>query len=155
MARMTPVHTEKRRRSIWDMLLLVVAVFMVFQGFANADPFPVLTGLGVGVFLALTRHTRYELYQDALVIRFFAPRKIVVPLAEVQDVRLVKLPLGGPALLVSRSRGGGLAIMPADPEGFLALLQAGPGSKTPTPDAEADDAPKPAPRRRRAPRRRL
>ena len=152
---MTPVHTEKRRRSIWDMLLLAVAVFMIWQGFVTGDALPVLTGLGVGAFLFLTRHTRYELFQDALVIRFMAPRRIVVPLAEVQDIRLVRLPLGGPALLVQRTRGGGLAIMPADPEGFLARLQAGTGAKTQPPEPETADAPKTAPRRRRPPRRRV
>ena len=152
---MTPVHTEKRRRSIWDMLLLAVAVFMIWQGFVTGDALPVLTGLGVGAFLFLTRHTRYELFQDALVIRFMAPRRIVIPLADVQDVRLVRLPLGGPALLVQRARGGGLAIMPADPEGFLARLQAGTGTKAHPPEPETADAAKPAPRKRRAPRRRI
>ena len=150
---MTPVHTEPRRRSIWDTLLLVVAGLMVVQGFITSDPVPVLFGLGVGAFLALTRHTRYELYQDALVIRFMAPRRIVIPLSEVQDVRIVRLPLGGPALLVQRASGGSLAIMPADPEGLLARLQARPGASPQPPKAETDDAPRPAPRRRRAPRR--
>ena len=154
---MTPVHTDKRRRSIWDMLLLVVAAFMIFEGLRTGDALPVLTGLGVGGFLFLTRHTRYELFQDALVIRFMAPRRIVIPLADVQDVRLVKMPLGGPALLVQRARGGGIAIMPADPEGFLARLQAGTGTgaKTRPPEPETPDPPKAAPRRRRAPRRRI
>ena len=154
---MTPVHTEKRRRSIWDALLFVVAGFMVVQGLLSGQAAPVLTGLGVGVFLFLTRHTRYELFQDALVIRFMAPRRIVIPLADVVDVRMVKLPLGGPALLVQRARGGGLAIMPSDPEGFLARLKAGPGIKTPSPKPETEtaDAPRPAARRRpRPPRRR-
>ena len=149
-----PTHTEKRRRSVWDTLLLVVAGLMIIQGFATSDPMPVLFGGGVGAFLALTRHTRYELYQDALVIRFMAPRKIVIPLAELQDVRLVKMPLGGTALLVQRASGGALAIMPADPEGFLARLQARPGADSqPKPEDGAADGP--APPRRRAPRRRL
>ena len=152
---MTPVHVDKRRRSIWDTLLFVVAGFMIVQGLISGQLPPVLTGLGVVVFLFLTRHTRYELFQDALVIRFMAPRRIVIPLADVVDVRMVKLPLGGPALLVQRARGGGLAIMPSDPEGFLARLQAGPGIKTQPPKPETADAPRPAPRRRpRAPRRR-
>ena len=155
---MSPVYIEKRRRSMWDILILVVAGFMVIQGLLPPfDLVPVLFGVGVGVFVAYTRHTRYELYQDALVIRFMAPRTIVVRLAEVQEVRLVRLPLGGPALLVQRAGAGALAIMPADPAGFLARLQEGTGGKPKPPDTEpkADDAPSPASRRRRAPRRRL
>ena len=120
-----PTHTEKRRRSIWDTLLLVVAGLMIIQGFIPPfDPMPVLFGGGVGAFLAFTRHTRYELYQDALVIRFMAPRKIVVPLAEMQDVRIMKMPLGGRALLVHRAARGALGIQPADPEWFLTPLPA-------------------------------
>ena len=145
-----PTHTEKRRRSIWDTLLLVVAGLMIVQGFVAGDPIPVLFGGGVGAFLALTKHTRYELYQDVMVIRFMAPRKIVVPLAEMQDIRLVKMPLGGSALLVQRAGGGTLAIMPVDPEGFLARLQARPGAD-PQPKPEDGDAERPAPRRRRRP----
>ncbi len=151
---MNPVHTEKRRRSVWDMMLLAVAGLMVIQGFASSDPMPVLFGAGVFAFLALTRHTRYELYEDALVIRFMAPRRIVIPLAELQDVRIVKMPLGGPALLVQRATGGALAIMPADPEGFRARLQARPGADPP-PKPEDATAEQPGPRRRRPPRRRL
>ena len=151
-----PTYTEKRRRSIWDTLLLVVAGLMIIQGFIPPfDPMPVLFGGGVGAFLAFTRHTRYELYQDALVIRFMAPRKIVVPLAEVQDVRIMKMPLGGRALLVQRADRGALVIMPADPEGFLTLLQARPGADPPPPKLKDDDAEGQAPRKRRAPRRRL
>ena len=141
-----PTHTEKRRRSIWDTLLLVVAGLMIVQGFVGGDPLPVLFGGGVGAFLALTRHTRYELYQDVMVIRFMAPRRIVIPLSEMQDVRMVKMPLGGSALLVQRASGGTLAIMPVDPEGFLARLKAGPGAD-PQPKPEDDDAKRPAPRR--------
>lgn len=140
MARMTPIHTESRRRSLWDTMLLVVAGIIVVRGLATGEPLPVLTGVGVVVFLALTRHTRYELFHDALVIRFMAPRRIVVRLAEVQAIRLVKLPLGGPALLLQRASGG-LAIMPSDPEGFLARLQAEPGLKKQPPKRDTADAP--------------
>ena len=151
-----PTHTEQRRRSIWDTLLLVVAGLMIIQGFVPPfDPMPVLFGAGVGGFLAFTRHTRYELYQDALVIRFMAPRRIVVPLTEMQDVRMVKMPLGGSALLVQRASGGTLAIMPVDPEGFLARLKAGPGADPQPPKPEDGDAGRPASPRRRSPRRRL
>ena len=145
-----PIHTEKRRRSLWDTLLLVVAGLMIVQGFVAGDPMPVLFGGGVGAFLALTKHTRYGLYQDVVVIRFMAPRRIVIPLSELQDVRMVKMPLGGAALLVQRSTGGTLAIMPVDPEGFLARLKARPGAD-PQSKPEDGDAERPAPRRRRRP----
>lgn len=154
MTPIQPLHVEKRRRSIWDTLLLFVAGFMVIQGLVGGEVLPVLSGLGVGLFLFFTRHSRYELFEDVLVVRFMAPRTIVIRLADVQDVRLVKMPLGGPALLISRAGRGGLAIMPVDPEGLLARLKAAPGLKTQPAKPEADDAPGPAQRGRRGPRSR-
>ena len=152
----TPTYSAKRRFSIWDTALLAVAGFMLLQGiFIGGDVFRMVAGLGVGIFMVFTSHSRYDLYPDALVIRYKAPRKIVVPLSEVQDVRSAKLPFGGPALLIHRKGGRVLAIMPTDPEGFLSQINAGLSAKKEPPksNGDAQDEPgKPTPRRRR-PRR--
>ena len=150
----TPIHTEKRRFSIWDTALLAVAAFMLLQGLWVGDLIRLVIGLSVGIFLLFTSHARYELFQDALIIRYRAPRKIVIPLREVEDVRPTKLPFGGPALLIHRTGGRVLAIMPRDPEGFLSQIKAGLSAKEepPKPGGEADTH-KPTPRRR--PPRRL
>ena len=150
---MTPVFSAERRFSFWDPLLLVVAGFMLLQGFVAGNLIPIITALGVGAFLAFTKHSRYELYEDALVIRYWAPRRIIIPYSDVRDVRSVRLPFGGPSLLVDRQGGRLIAIMPKDPDGFRSQMQAAmaPKDEPPAPRERAD-RPKPTPRRRR-PRR--
>ena len=152
---MTPLHTDTRRFSFFDPLLLIVAAVMVFQGLTVAGLIPVLTGFGVAGFLAFTKHNRYDLYEDVLVIRYWAPRKIVIPLSEIQDVGSIRLPFGGPSLLLHRTRGRVLPIMPKDPETFLVHLKAGleAAKQPPSPVAE-DEPPRPRPRRRRPRRQR-
>ena len=160
---MTPVHSDTPRFSIWDPTLLFVAGMMLFQGLTGGGVLPILSGLGVGFYLWYTKHTRYDLFQDALVTRYRAPRTRVVPLNDVLSARFARMPLGGQALLIHRRRGGVLVITPKDPEGFLSHLEAGlrtlshleAGLRT------REEAPKPKPRaerfkptpRRRRPRR--
>ena len=147
---MTPVHTDTRRFSFFDPVLLFVAGILVLQGLMGNNGLAVLTGIAVVGFLAFTKHARYDLYADALVIRYWAPRKIIIPLSEIRDVGLVRLPFGGPSVLVHRRGGRVIAIMPKDPESFLAHMKAhlGTTEQRPSPAAPAA-APKPrAPRRR-------
>ena len=150
---MTPVHTDTRKFSFFDPVLLIMAGIMVVQGFTGGGELPVLVGIGLAVFLAFTKHTRYDLYGDALVIRYWAPRKIVIPLSEIRDVGSVKLPFGGPSVLVHRTRGRVLAIMPKDPVSFLAHMKTGleAAKHPPSPPAE-DEPPRPPRVRRRPPR---
>ena len=153
---MTPLHTDNRRFSLFDPVLLIMAGFMVFQGFTGGGDIPILAGIGVAVFLAFTKHVRYDLYEDVLVIRYWAPRKIIIPMSEIVDVGSVRLPFGGPSVLVHRTRGRVLAIMPKDTETFLTLLKASvEGAKQPrSAAAEDDEPPSPKPRRRRPRRQR-
>ena len=152
----TPVHTDTRRFSFFDPILLFVAAILVIQGLAGAGGLPILTGFAVAAFLGFTKHSRYDLYTDALVIRYWAPRKIVVPLSEIRDVGLVRLPFGGPSVLLHRTRGRILPIMPKDPESFLAHIKANMGAPQEPPKpapAAGNEAPRPRARRRRPPRR--
>ena len=153
---MTPLHTDTKRFSLFDPVLLIMAGFMVVQGFTGGGDIPILAGIGVAVFLAFTKHVRYDLYEDALVIRYWAPRKIIIPMSDIVDVGTVRLPFGGPSVLVHRARGRVLAIMPKDTETFLAMLKANLESakQQPSAAAEDDEPPRPRPRRRRPRRQR-
>ena len=147
---MTPVHTDTRRFSFFDPVLLFVAGILVVQGLMGNNALAILTGFAVAGFLAFTKHSRYELYSDALVIRYWAPRKIIIPLSEIRDVGLVRLPFGGPSVILHRSKGRILPIMPKDPEGFLAHIKANlDATPQPASPAAEQDAPKPRARRRR------
>ena len=150
---MTPLYTDTRRFSVFDPVLLIMAGFMVVQGFMGAGDIPILAGFGLAVFLAFTKHVRYDLYEDALIIRYWAPRKIIIPISDIVDVGAMRLPFGGPSVLVHRARGRVLAIMPKDQEGFLAQIKARLESEKQPPSPAAEDEP-PRPRtRRRRPRR--
>ena len=154
---MTPLHTDKRRFSLFDPVLLIMAGFMVVQGLTGGGDIPILAGIGVAVFLAFTKHVRYDLYEDAVVIRYWAPRKIIIPISDILDVGSVRLPFGGPSVLLHRTRGRVLAIMPKDTETFLTLLKASLESAKQPPraaSAEDDEPPRPKPRRRRPRRQR-
>ncbi len=147
---MTPLHTDKRRFSIFDPLLLVVAGMLLVQGLASGNPLPIMTAVGVGAFILFTRHSGYDLFQDVLLIRFRAPRKIVVQLSEIQDVRLMSLPFASRALVIHRRNGKHLVITPKDAEGFLSLLQDSLGTEPvrAAPEARLDagqDAPETGP----------
>ena len=151
---MAPVHIDTPRFSIWDPTLLVVAGVMFFLGVTGGGPLPILIGLGVGFYHWYTKHTRYDLFQDVLVIRYRAPRTKVISLSDVLSARLARMALDGQALLIQRQRGGVLVIKPKDPEGFLSHLEAGlrPREEPPKPKPQADMR-KPTPRRRRQARR--
>ena len=151
---MAPVHIDTPRFSIWDPTLLVVAGVMFFLGVTGGGTLPILIGLGVVFYHWYTKHTRYDLFQDVLVIRYRAPRTRVIPLIDVPSARFARTPLGGQALLIQRRRGGALAITPKDPEGFLSHLEAGLRTREepPKPKQRAGKS-KPTPRRRRQARR--
>ncbi len=152
---MTPVHTDRRKFNFFDPVLLIMGGIMVLQGLTGGGDIPILAGIAVAVFLAFTKHTRYDLYGDALVIRYWAPRKIVIPLSEIRDVGSVRLPFTGASLVLHRTGGRVLAIMPKDPVSFMEHIKAGlDTAKQPAPVSDAgDSAPEPRPRRRRPPRR--
>ena len=126
-----------------------VAGVFFFQGLSGDGLLPIVFGLGLVFYSLYTRHTRYDLFQDVLVIRYRV-RTMVVPLSGVQGGRLGKVPLSGQALLIQRQGGGLLVITPKDPEGFLSRLEAGLRAReaSPQPQPRAD-ASKPASRRPR------
>ena len=101
----------------------VVAGWLLIQGLAGGGPFPILAGLAGVAYSLYTRHTRYDLYHDAVVIRYLAPRTVVIRLSDVQSADVVRLPLAGPALLIQRTNGRRLLIRPSDEQGFLSRLR--------------------------------
>ena len=81
-------------------------------------------GLGGALWLVFTRHSRYDLFQDALVIRYLAPRTKVVLLSDIQGAELERLPFAGLVLLIRQRDGGRLVITPTDVDSFRSRLNA-------------------------------
>ena len=124
VAAVTPLYSDTPRFSLFTVAQPVIAGVLLYQGVTGGGALPILFGLGLGLFYLYKRPTRYDLFQDALVIRYRI-RTMVVPLSDVQGARLGKMPLSGQALLIQRRSGGPLVITPKDPDGFLSRLEAG------------------------------
>ena len=119
---MTPPYSDKSRFSFLDLALPVITGWLLIQGLTGGGYLPVLFGLGGAAYLLFTRHRRYDLFEDALVVRYLVPRTLVVYLSDVQEVRPMKQPMTGPVLLIQRKAGTRLMIKPADYDAFLARL---------------------------------
>lgn len=100
----------------------VLATAMVVLGAINLDQWSVVMGIGLLAYVWFTRHTRYEIFQDRLVIYYGTPRIRSVPLSGIAEVRLIRAPMGGQDLLVARKGGGVMVIRPRDAEVFAAAL---------------------------------
>jgi hypothetical protein len=122
---MTPDYSDKTRFSKMDLLLPIFAGWLLIQGVFGGEPLPILFALAGAAYLLYTRHKRYELFEDALVIRYFAPRTLVVYLADIQNVELLTQPMVGPVLVIQRKAGARLVIKPTNFDEFFSRLKAG------------------------------
>ena len=118
-----PIHSDRHRGSTLHMLSPVIAVVLVATGLLAGDLVTLAFGVVLSLFLWLTRPRRYEVFRDSLVINYGTQRRKILPLAEIEEVHLIRFPLGGQGLLVRRRRGLGMVIRPTDPERFLAWLE--------------------------------
>ena len=117
-----PIHTDRHRSSMLHLMSPALAAGLVVLGLVGLDPISLALGLGFAVYIWLTRQARYEIFHDTLVVRYWSPRKKVLPLTEIKDVQLVRLPWVGVALAVRNKEGRAVVIRPKDPELFLARL---------------------------------
>jgi len=116
-----PIHTDRHRSSMLHLLSPALAAGMIMLGLAG-EPFTLVLGLGFAVYIWLTRQARYEIFHDTLVVRYWSPRRKVLPLTEIKEVQLVKLPWVGVGLAVWSKEGRPIMIRPMDAELFLARL---------------------------------
>jgi len=117
-----PIHSDKHRGSALHMLSPAIAAVMVVMGLLQGDPVTLLLGVGLSLFVWFTRHARYEIFQDRLVIHYGQPRQKVLQLTEIKDVHLVQFGMGRHFLLIRGNRGQRIVLRPADPERFLERL---------------------------------
>jgi hypothetical protein len=91
-------------------------------GTLQADPVTVVMGAGLGLYIWLTRHSRYEVFPDRLVVSYMGPRRKTVPLADIEEVQVGRFPLGGEGLMIRRKGGWRMVLTPSDPERFAQEL---------------------------------
>ena len=97
--------------------IIVAALFVL--GIFGGDPIPIVLAIAMGLFIWFTRHSKYDIFSDRMIIHYGKPRQKIVPLNEIEQAHLV---LGGRGLFLKRKGSGGLLIRPRDPEAFKAHL---------------------------------
>lgn len=118
----TPLFTDKSRLSFMQLVPPALALYMVLLGITQGNMLGFVLGLLLGLYVVATFHFRYELYRDAFVIRYLALRRMAVPLSDISDAYLVRVPLRGQTVVIRREKGGPLLIRPGDAEQFLVRL---------------------------------
>lgn len=119
-----PLHTDKYRGSGLQLISPAVAGILILLGLFGFDPISLTLGVGLAIYTGYTRHTRYEIYSNGLLVRFMLPRRQTVPFSEIEEVGMVKLSMVGEVLAV-RKKGKGMGLMllrPSDPDLFLSKL---------------------------------
>ncbi len=127
-----PLHTDRYRGSGLQLISPVVAGVLILLGLLGFDPISFGLGVALAVYTGYTRHTRYEIYSNGLLVRFMLPRRQAVPFTEIEEAGMVKLSMVGEVLAVRR-KGKGLGLMlirPSDPELFLSKLNEARGGAT-------------------------
>jgi hypothetical protein len=123
MQQSRPLHSQRSRTSLIQLITPFLVSYLLVLGIAQGgDLFILFLAVLLALYFALTFHVGYDLYGDAVVIRYLAPRRRAVYLSNIQEVGLINVPLRGETLLIRQHNGGPLFIRPSDPTGFLARL---------------------------------
>ena len=120
MEQYEPLHADRHRSSFNLSLILSVAVAAI--GLVTSEPFVVVIGLGFAAFSWLTTPSQYMIFDDRLVIAYGKPRVRQVPFHQIDQVEVLRHPIGH-RLLVRLRNGRRLIIQPRDAEGFQSRFQ--------------------------------
>lgn len=100
-----------------------IALALVVLGVLRGDLVSAVMGVGLLAYVWFTKHVKYEIWLDQLVIYYGNPRRRSVPLAGIDDVRVVRASMGGQGLIITRKGSGALVLKPRDPAAFTAALE--------------------------------
>jgi hypothetical protein len=85
-------------------------------------PVPIVLGLAAIAFTLFKRHRRYDLFEDALIVRYLAPRVLAVYMRDIESVQVVRQPTVGPVVSIRRKAGANVIIRPSNPEEMASRL---------------------------------
>jgi hypothetical protein len=123
------LHSDKYRSSLWDFALPIVAGFAIVQGLSGGGDLPLIIGVLAAFWSLYTRHSRYDLLAQALIIRYSFPRTTMVLLTDVHNVTVASQSYGAAALVLQRTGARSIVIKPADRATFLSHLNDAIGKK--------------------------
>ena len=118
-----PIYSCRHRSTLTHLLSPIIAAAVLLFGFLVGDTYFFLMGAVFSLWVWLIRHGRYEVFHDRLVVYYGWPRRKVLLLAELEEVRLVQLGMGPRSVFIRRIRGLGMVLRPTDPDLFLERLE--------------------------------
>ena len=120
MEQYQPLHADRHRSSFNFSLILSLGVALI--GVVTGEPLVVVIGLAFAAFAWFTTPSQYMIFNDRLVIAYGRPRIRHVLFQQVDQVEVLKLPIGH-RILVRLTNGRRLMIQPRDAEEFQTRFQ--------------------------------
>ncbi len=123
LGRMTPAYSDSRALTARDRLTGFFGVALLIMGAVVQSEVQLVVGGALVLYLIFTRHRRYDLYADALVIRYIGLRWSRIPLTNVQSLDVVELPVAGKRLLLRLNNQRRVLLAPRGIERFIEELR--------------------------------
>ena len=120
---MNPVYTDENRLTLPDWLGWGLTAGVLIAGSLRASETLLVIGLLLLIYRLLTRHKRYELFPETLVVSYWGPRRTTVLLADIEEIMEVRRSSAVTGILVTKRDGRQLLVRPANPERFLQQLR--------------------------------
>ncbi len=122
MTPVTPTYSDRYRFAFNDLPAPIFGAWFLLQGFAGGGLLPIVLGLAAIAFTLFKRHRRYDLFEDALIVRYLAPRVLAVYMRDIESVQVVRQPTVGPVVSIRRKAGANVIIRPSNPEEMASRL---------------------------------
>jgi hypothetical protein len=120
-----PSYSNRYRFALSDLSGPVFSAWLLIQGITSGSLLPIVLGLAAVAFTLYKHHSRYDLFEDALVIRYLVPRPaLVVYLRDIESVQAARQPIVGLVVVIERKHGAKLVIRPGDSQEMVSRLNA-------------------------------
>ena len=113
-----PLHSQRRRLGPLDYVIAALGVWFTGTAIVNTELVSIVLLIVVVGAILYTTEWRYDLYSDTLVVRYILYRSTLVPLGDLDQVRLVSSGFLGRGILLQRSSGKRTFIRPIDLDEF-------------------------------------
>ena len=91
---MPPTYMDRYRFAFSDLPAPIFCAWFLIQGLTGGGPLSILFGLIGVVFILFNRHRGYDLYEDALIVRYLLPTKVsAIYLRDIEGAQVVRQPM--------------------------------------------------------------
>jgi len=111
-----PIYSLGGRITISQVLPAIVAIYLVGWGLFTGNAFSLLFALLPTFVIVFFWQSRYDLYEETLVVRHVWPRRIVIPIREIESTEVMSLPRWGAVMVVRPMGKRPLILRPQAPD---------------------------------------